>query len=219
MNAANDEHVRATPEAEELIPTRASLLSRLKDWEDQTSWKVFFDTYWRLIYNAAVKAGLSDAEAQDVVQETVISVFKSMPDFQYRAANGSFKSWLLTLTAWRIGDQFRKRQQNIKRADRPADSTAGTATVEQVPDPAGFALGAIWDEEWERNLMNAAVERVKRAVDPKQYQIFDLYVLRNWPAGKVARTLKLNLGRVYLAKHRIGAMIRKEIQQLKTKPI
>jgi len=204
---------------DEMIPTRASLLSRLKDWQDETSWKVFFDTYWKLIYNAAIKAGLSDAEAQDVVQETVISVFKTIPDFQYKASGGSFKSWLLKLTSWRIGDQFRNRQRNIKAAKRLAGSTARTATVDGVPDPASSGLEAIWDEEWEQNLMHAATNRVKRAVDPKQYQIFDLYVLKNWPARKVASTLKVNLGRVYLAKHRIGTMIKKELRCLQTKPI
>jgi len=206
-------------EEDELIPTRASLLSRLKDWQDETSWKVFFDTYWKLIYNAAIKAGLTDAEAQDVVQETVISVFKTIPDFQYKSAGGSFKSWLLQLTAWRIGDQFRNRQRNIQPDKRLADSTAQTATVDEVPDPAGSGLEAIWDKEWEHNLMNAATDRVKRTVDPKQYQIFDLYVLKNWPARKVASTLKVNLGRVYLAKHRIGTMIKKELKHLHTKPI
>jgi RNA polymerase sigma-70 factor (ECF subfamily) len=204
---------------DELIPTRASLLSRLKDWQDENSWKVFFDTYWKLIYSAAIKAGLTDAEAQDVVQETVISVFKSMPEFQYKADRGSFKSWLLQLTAWRIRDQFRNRQRNIRVARVLADSTARTATVDGVPDPTGSGLEATWDKEWEQNLLNAATDRVKRAVDPKQYQIFDLYVLKNWPARKVANTLKVNLGRVYLAKHRIGAMIKKEIKYLHTKPV
>src|SRR6266480_6140625 len=108
---------------DELIPTRASLLGRLKDWKDEASWKVFFETYWKLIYSAAIKAGLTDAEAQDVVQETVISVFKTIPDFQYKAAGGSFKSWLLQLTSWRIGDQFRNRQRNIQPAKQLADST------------------------------------------------------------------------------------------------
>src|SRR5882757_5840711 len=89
-------------EVNELIPTRQSLLSRLKDWNDQESWKVFFDTYWRLIYGAALKAGLNDAEAQDVVQETVVSVLKSMGSFDYNTEKGSFKGWLLRLTSWRI---------------------------------------------------------------------------------------------------------------------
>ena len=57
------------------IPTRRSLLSRLKDWDNQDSWRDFFNTYWRLIYEFAAKAGLDDADAQDVVQETVISGF------------------------------------------------------------------------------------------------------------------------------------------------
>jgi RNA polymerase sigma-70 factor (ECF subfamily) len=204
---------------DELIPTRASLLSRLKDWQDETSWKVFFDTYWRLIYNAAIKAGLTDAEAQDVVQETVIAVFKSMSDFQYKTACGSFKSWLLKLTAWRISDQFRNRQRHVQLARRSEDSTAGTATADGIPDPACSELEAIWNEEWEQNLMSAAADRVKRAVDPKLYQIFDLYALKSWPALKVASTLKVNLGRVYLAKHRIGKMIKKELKSLQAKPI
>src|SRR6266545_4859896 len=91
------------------IQTRWSLIGRLKDMDDQQSWQEFFDAYWKLIYAVALKAGLSDAEAQDVVQETVISVAKKMPEFKCDPAAGSFKSWLLTLTRWRIVDQLRKR--------------------------------------------------------------------------------------------------------------
>ena len=57
---------------EDSIPTRYSLLSRLQDWDDQESWRVFFDTYWRLIYSVAARSGLTESEAQDVVQETII---------------------------------------------------------------------------------------------------------------------------------------------------
>src|SRR5881628_645151 len=97
-------------ETDDLLATRWSLLARLKDWQDQASWQEFFDAYWKLIYSVALKAGLSDAEAQEVVQETVISVAKKMPEFKADPAAGSFKSWLLTLTRWRIIDQVRKRQ-------------------------------------------------------------------------------------------------------------
>ena len=64
------------PAKHDSIPTRHSLLNRLKDWRDEASWREFFETYWELIYNVARKAGLNDAEAQDVVQETVIAVAK-----------------------------------------------------------------------------------------------------------------------------------------------
>ena len=68
-----------------LIPTRASLIQRLKNAHDDESWRDFFDTYWKLIYNSAIKAGLSDAEGQDVVQETVLSAWKALPGFEYDA--------------------------------------------------------------------------------------------------------------------------------------
>src|SRR2546426_3422980 len=94
---------------DECIPTRRSLLTRLKNLDDQGSWKDFFDTYAKLIYRVATKAGLTDAEAQDVVQETVIIVAKKIPGFKYDPAIGSFKSWLLLITRRRIEKQLKKR--------------------------------------------------------------------------------------------------------------
>src|SRR5439155_16210578 len=135
-----------------LIPTRSSLLSRLKNWDDQESWKDFFNTYWRLIYEVALKAGLSDAEAQEVVQETVILVAKKMQDFKYDPAVGSFKNWLLHTTRWRINDQFRKRHPEREAIRRRPEDTARTATIDRIPDPAGLVLEEEWDEEWKKSL-------------------------------------------------------------------
>ena len=98
-----------TTDSEDFLPTRQSLLERLKNLEDQTSWQTFFDRYWKLIYSVARKSGLSDAEAQDVVQETIISTSKSLREGRYDSKQGSFKQWLMKLTRWRIADQFRRR--------------------------------------------------------------------------------------------------------------
>ncbi|MEW6302976.1 MAG: sigma-70 family RNA polymerase sigma factor [Verrucomicrobiota bacterium] len=202
--------------ADEFIPTRRTLLSRLKDWDDQESWRDFFNTYWRLIYSVARKSGLSDAEAQEVVQETVISVAKKMGDFKYDPARGSFKGWLLQLTRWRIADQLRRRLP-LGDAARPGDDTARTGTIERVADPESLRLDAVWDEEWERNLMDAALARVKRQVNPRHYQIFDLYVLKKWPVGKVASTLGVNVAQVYLAKHRVASLLKRQVKLLEGK--
>src|SRR5215831_2102433 len=96
-------------QADELIPTRTSLLRRLKDWEDQAGWQLFFDTYWKLIYNVALKSGCTEVEAQDAVQETFFAVAKHIPTFKYDPKLGSFKTWLLNMARWRIVDQLRKR--------------------------------------------------------------------------------------------------------------
>lgn len=198
--------------SEEWIPTRQSLLTWLKHWEDRESWQAFFDTYWRLIYGVARKAGLSDAEAQEVVQETVIAVAKKMPEFKYDPVRGSFKAWLLTLTQWRISDQFRKRRQ---LAERHPDLAAKTSLMEAVPNPASEdRLAQVWEQEWQSNLMEVALERVKPRVSPRTFQIFQLHVLREWPVEKVTRTLSVGRAQVYLAKYRVSALLKKEIVRL-----
>jgi RNA polymerase sigma-70 factor (ECF subfamily) len=199
---------------EEFIPTRRSLLTRLKQWDDQESWRDFFNTYWKLVYGVALKSGLSDAEAQEVVQETVISVAKKMHDFKYDPAVGSFKSWLLLLTRRRIADQFRKRPRESGFAPQSSDATTRTAAIARIPDPESLNMDALWDEEWQRNIVNAAIERVKRRVAPKQFQIFELYVVKEWPAERVTKTLGVSATQVYLAKLRIGKLIRKEAAKL-----
>ena len=202
---------------EELIPTRQSLLVRLKNWDDADSWKEFFEIYWKLIYGVAIKAGLTEVEAQEVVQETVIGVSRKMPEFDYDPAVGSFKGWLLHMTRWRINDQFRKRRHQAEHLRHEGDSTTRTSTIDQIPDPAGINLESIWDNEWQSNLLEVAIEKVKQKVKPKQYQIFDLYVVKKWPVEKIATTLGVNVGQVYLAKHRIAALLKEEVKTLEKK--
>src|SRR5829696_5837870 len=139
------------------LPTRTSLLRRMKQWDDQESWRDFFNTYWKLIYSAAVKAGLNDAEAQDVVQDTVIAVAKKIEDFKYDPALDSFKGWLLYLTRKRIALHYRKRE----RGGPARDSEVMTLDeLQRTPDPAGVDLEAIWNQEWESSLADAALARV-----------------------------------------------------------
>jgi RNA polymerase sigma factor (sigma-70 family) len=197
-----------------LIPTRYSLLSRLQNWDDQASWKEFFDTYWRLIYFIALQSGLTEAEAQDVVQETVISIAKDIHKFKRDRALGSFKGWLRNLTRWRIADQLRRRIHS--RQENLVTEVEGDTSLEftQVPDPASGTLDEIWEKEWRANLFEAAVDRVKRRVKEEHFQIFDLHVIRRWPPRRVAATLNIGVGQVYVARFRILALIKKEVRKL-----
>jgi len=197
------------------MATRRSLLSRLKQSNAQESWREFFDTYWRLIYTAALNAGLTDSEAQEVVQETVLTVLKKVKSFRYDPAIGSFKGWLLTIVRWRIADQFRKRPQQIRPpSSRRTAETSGTATLERIADPAAINLEAVWEEEWQRTLFAAALSRVKRQANARHYQMFDLHAVKHWSVDKVAQSLGVSAGQVRLAKHRITALMRREVARL-----
>jgi RNA polymerase sigma-70 factor (ECF subfamily) len=189
------------------------LLQRLKDWQDESSWQEFFDTYWKLIYGVARKAGMSDAEAQDVVQETLFSVARHMPTFKYDPAIGSFKAWLLNMTRWRIIGQQRKRGVRLHPPTQ-ADTPTGTGITDQVVDPASQNLDNLWEAEWKQAILEAAVSKVKRRLDPEKYQLFDLYVNQGCAAEMVAETFGVSTGQVYLAKHRITELIKEEVGRL-----
>lgn len=198
--------------AGESIPTRATLLDRLRDLGNQEDWKEFYDTYHHLIYQIAVRAGLREAEAQEVVQETVIGVARNLPEFRYDPANGSFKSWLYNLTSWRIADQLRKRDpvMEASRHNRDKQSLNNIPAPETHPE---FDL----DREWDQALVNVAFERAKERVHPKQIQIFDFYVFQDWPATQIAKFCKVNIAQVYLAKFRVSSLLRRELRNLQKK--
>jgi RNA polymerase sigma-70 factor (ECF subfamily) len=196
-----------------LLATRRSLVDRLANWDDQRRWQDFFDTYWKLIYSAAQKSGLTNSEAQEVVQETVITVAKKIDKLHYDPALGSFKGWLLQITRWRIADQFRKRDSMQTQREHPEEDRK-TATIERLPDLNVVDLDVLWEREWQENLFDAAIARVKKKVDPKQFQIFDCYVRKEWPARKVAAQLRVSVGQVYLTRHRISALIKEEVKTL-----
>jgi RNA polymerase sigma factor (sigma-70 family) len=199
---------------EDPIPTRYTLLSRLEDRGDQDSWRDFFNTYWWLIYSVAIKSGLTEAEAQDVVQETVISVARDIHKFKRDRTLGSFKGWLRNITRWRIADQFRKRTCALRTDDTKTGEDLPRPDVEEIPDLAGEAAESVWNGEWQANLLKAALETIKRSVREEHYQIFDLYVLQQWPAQKAARALGVNVGLVYLVKYRISALLKREVRRL-----
>ena len=196
------------------IYTRQSLLERLRNWDDGPSWKDFFDTYWKLIYGVARKAGLSDSEAQDVVQETIIAVARKMPEFRYDRSIGTFKGWLLKLTRWRITDHLRKKARQHNGQWLPREIPAEPDVLEQYVPEAGFDLEGVWETEWKEQLLETALDRVRERADCREFQMFHLLMCKRVPAREVARHLGAKLAEVYFAKYKISAAVKKEVRRI-----
>ena len=122
--------------------TRKSLIARLENWEDQRTWDDFYQTYWKLIYSVGIKAGLRHDEAFDTVQETILSIAKQSKKNLYDPDQGSFKTWLMNMTRWRINDQFRKRKKDTAMPGGGWDDDRKTAIIERFEDPKGDVLRA-----------------------------------------------------------------------------
>ena len=167
-------------------------------------------TYRDLIFNVARRAGLSEADAKDIVQETIVKVHKSLERFQYDRNRGSFKGWLCSVTRSRLAEHFKKQQKRpLLRA--PLDE-AGNA-LEKMADPDGPVLEKIWDEEWHKHLIATALATLKRRVSPKQFQVFKCHCVDGWTVKETGRALNVNAAQIYMAKQRVGNLFREELER------
>ena len=196
------------------LETRTSLLHRLRDRDDAQSWEQFCDTYGRVIHGVAIKAGLSREDAEDVAQETLFALARQIAEFNYDRARGNFKSWLLTIARRRISDTQRRHHRDRRFDVSRPEGSSETGLLESMPDEGVLDLDALFEEEWRRGLYDAAVERVRGTSSPRQFQIFDLCVTKEWSVEKAAEKLKATPNQIYVAKHRVSEAIAAEVERL-----
>jgi RNA polymerase sigma-70 factor (ECF subfamily) len=194
-----------TNEGDERIPTKATLLGRLKNSKDQSSWQEFFDIYSKLIYGVARKAGLNDEEAQEVLEATMGLVAQQMPTFTYNPMIGSFKAWLLNLTRLQI------ITRSLKRRSPSGQSSQNKAVTEAKTSET---VDRVWDTEWQTHMTEAAITNVRRRLDPKKYQIYDFCVNKKWSPEKVAGAFGVSMEEAREAVDSITKMIEVELKRL-----
>lgn len=185
------------------LTTRPSLLRRLRSVEDHAAWAEFDRIYRQLIRAVALRRGLSSSEADDVVQETMLTLVRVMPRFEYDPDRCHFRGWLQQQAERRITDYLRRRPAREGAARNP-DDTRRTATIERLPDPASLEADAVWDKEWRRRILDLALDKLRHAVRPLHYQVFYLYAIKGQSPLQVARSLGVSVGQVYLLRHRVG---------------
>lgn len=199
-------------DAGEFLATRQSLLSRLRNWDDEVGWREFFDAYWRFIYSVARRSGLGDEDAQDVVQEVLSGVARKMPEFHYDRSK-SFKGWLMVQIRSRIIEHHRRTaaKRSVTQPLPESETLLASVRSDSAADPA---FDSLWDAEWRQHMLEAALRRVQAKVSARQFLIFTHVGLRGDPVTQVRKTLGVSLAQVYLAKHRVGKLLKAELRRL-----
>jgi RNA polymerase sigma-70 factor (ECF subfamily) len=196
-------------ELTQAVQTRASLLVRLQDKGDEHSWREFYDIYGRLIFGYTLHFQISYAEAEDIVQEVCVKVFRQIERFDYSPERGRFRGWLKTITRNTVIDYLRRRQRR-RNAKQEFHNTREAMVLEfeaKVDDD-------VWAWEWKKSLYENALERVRARVDPGTFKVFKLYALENVSMDTVMEESGLNANAVYAVKHRILKYIREEVERL-----
>jgi RNA polymerase sigma factor (sigma-70 family) len=195
--------------------TRASLLLRLRNWEDSVSWSEFYRLYFKLIYKHARRTGLNHVEAEEVAQDVFRCVAESIATFEPQPNRGSFRRWLFNLTRWRVIDY--RRQEDVlaphNRARLPELEDVGPSVIEGLPDPS-LVEEASWEIDWQSAVLEVALARVAKKVPAKKFQAFELYTRCDWTAAEIGQQLGMNPAVVYLITHRLTRKLKKEVARL-----
>lgn len=189
----------------DLPPTRATLLVRLRDVRDERAWEEFVEIYAPLVYRYARRRGLQDADAADVTQDVLRAAARTMPAFEYDPTRGRFRSWLFTVARNEITDL-------LARAGRGAGDTAVRELLGNQPGRAA-ADEDTWEREYEQRLFQWAAERVRAGFQESTWQAFWKTAVERESPQAVAERLGISVGAVYIAKSRVTAQLKAEVER------
>jgi RNA polymerase sigma-70 factor (ECF subfamily) len=188
------------------LDTRATLLFRVRDAQDQSAWAEFVELYMPLVYSYALKTGLQEADAADAAQETLLLVVRAIPSFHYEPERGSFRGWLLTI----LRNQLRRRAQ---RASQQSAGSGDTRILELLHEQPGREELDVWEREYRLRLFHWAAARVKDSFRESTWQAFWKTTVEGNAIAETALSLGVSEGAIYIARSRVLARIRKEIEQ------
>ncbi len=177
--------------------TRATLLERLRDGANALAWDEFFGHYWPTIFGFARHRGCSEHTAEEVVQEVMLAVFQHRDVYQYDPARGRFRDWLGAVVRNKVAEHRRRPANRLRAAGGDAESDAlDPADDQQTPDAA-------WEAAFERSLLLALLDAVRRESSARIYLAFELVTLEGLSGGEAGRLTGLSRNAVYKANKRV----------------
>jgi RNA polymerase sigma-70 factor (ECF subfamily) len=188
--------------------TRVSLLGRLRrEPFDEGAWREFVHHYGPKVHGWCRRWGLQEADAQDVTQDVLLKLADKLKTFAYDPAR-SFRGWLKTLAhhAW---------SDFLKGRDRPGQGSGDSEVLGRLATVAARDdLVRGLEEQFDHELLEEASCRVRLRVAPPTWEAFRLTAVEGLPGALAAQRTGLQVGQVYVAKHRVEKMLRDEIQKL-----
>jgi RNA polymerase sigma-70 factor (ECF subfamily) len=193
----------------EAPPTRPSLLLRIRNAQDKEAWSQFVEVYAPLVYGFVRKRGIQEADAADLTQDVLRTVAVAAGRLEYDPQKGSFRGWLFTVT--------RNKLRNFLADQlRQCRGTGGTSAQHLLEAQQGRDEdeARTWDQEYEQRLFAWAADQVRDKFQESTWRAFWQTAVEGQSAKTVAERFGLSVGAVYIARSRVLARLREQIESL-----
>lgn len=185
--------------------TRPSLILRLGDPADDAAWMEFLQIYEPTLFQLAARWGLQDADAAEVVQETLLAVTNAIPKFKSEG-DGAFRGWLAKIVRNKLADHLAKRsKQERGSGDSNVLRWLDQQACETSPE-------SIWDWQAKRQIFAWAADCLRNQVSASTWDAFYRTSVCGESVADVAKDLGIREGMIYVARSRVMARLRKAVQ-------
>jgi RNA polymerase sigma-70 factor (ECF subfamily) len=92
-----------------------------------------------------------------------------------------------------------------------ADKTTGTSFWDLIQDD--HSIKQSWDAQWRQMVLTKCLDQARREFNPKVFEAFELYALKDKTVDEVAQKFKMSRNSVYIAKSRVLSRLRQLEQQ------
>ena len=192
--------------------TDSELLASVQDWADDAAWSTFFKTYSGPVRRFACSCGLSEGEADEVLQETMLRVVRYLPEFRYNPQIGRFRAWLNQIVRQRICEAVARRRKSLYPIEA-VEHLLDLVCPDPGSDPAENSVGQIL-----RARLTICTNRVRQAYSNEQWQIFEAVMFHRMKARAVAVTYGVSASKVWVTKHRVLKALQREWKNLSNHP-
>ena len=190
--------------------TRPSLFLRLKEGDDEAAWEEFVAIYRTVIVRLAMLKGLQHCDAEDLAQQVLISISKSIPKWEQDACRAHFRTWLQIVV--------RNATLNAILRSTPDRAVGGTSVLNvlhaQTIDSQDDS--ALFDLEWRRESFRWAADQVREEFQPATWEAFWLTAVEGMTAAEAADRVRKSVGALYVARSRVMKRIQSVLMQMTT---
>ncbi len=189
--------------------TSVSLLGRLgSSPNDGAAWTEFVRRYGPRLLLWCRQWQLQEADAQDVAQNVLLRLSRQFETFRYDPT-GSFRAWLKTVAYRAWCDWQDEQRRGMVRGSGDTAILGRLCEVEARDD-----LVRQIEDEYDRELLEAASAQVRLRVEPRTWEAFELLTFQNFSGAEAAAQVGMKVGAVYVAKNKVQKMLREAIRRL-----